>query len=48
MASRILIIDDDEKLNQLLTDYLWEMGFTIVYLKAFWGGSLLGSSSYSM
>ena len=36
MTSRVLIIDDDEKLNQLLTDYLGKMGFTIVCLKAFW------------
>ena len=36
MTFRVLIIDDDEKLNQLLTDYLGEMGFVIACLKAFW------------
>ena len=30
MTSRILIIDDDEKLNRLLTDYLGKMGFTVL------------------
>ena len=36
MTFLVLIIDDDEKLNQLLTDYLGKMGFTIACLKAFW------------
>ena len=27
---KILIIDDDEKLNHLLTDYLGKMGFTVL------------------
>jgi len=27
---KILIIDDDEKLNRLLTDYLSKMGFTVL------------------
>ena len=30
MNSRLLIIDDDEKLNILLTDYLGEMGFEVL------------------
>ena len=30
MNSRLLIIDDDEKLNLLLTDYLGEMGFEVL------------------
>jgi len=30
MNSRILIIDDDEKLNRLLTDYLGKMGFEVL------------------
>ncbi len=30
MNSRILIIDDDEKLNRLLTDYLGRMGFEVM------------------
>ena len=37
MTFRVLIIDDDEKLNQLLTDYLGKMGFTIAFMKAFLG-----------
>ena len=48
MTFRVLIIDDDEKQNQLLTDYLGKMGFTIVCLKAFWGCFLPVSSSCSM
>ncbi|SVD19848.1 uncharacterized protein METZ01_LOCUS372702, partial [marine metagenome] len=28
--SRLLIIDDDEKLNKLLTDYLGKMGFEVM------------------
>ena len=35
MTFRVSIIDDDEKLNQLLTDYLGEVGITIVCLKVF-------------
>lgn len=30
MNSRLLIIDDDEKLNKLLTDYLGKMGFEVM------------------
>ena len=30
MNSRLLIIDDDEKLNKLLTDYLGKMGFEVL------------------
>ena len=30
MNSRLLIIDDDKKLNLLLTDYLGEMGFEVL------------------
>ena len=30
MNSRLLIIDDDEKLNLLLTDYLGKMGFEVL------------------
>ena len=30
VSGKILIIDDDEKLNQLLTDYLGKMGFTVL------------------
>jgi len=30
MNSRVLIIDDDEKLNLLLTDYLGKMGFEVL------------------
>jgi len=30
MNSCVLIIDDDEKLNLLLTDYLGEMGFQVL------------------
>ncbi len=30
MNSRLLIIDDDEKLNILLTDYLGEMGIEVL------------------
>ena len=30
MNSRVLIIDDDEKLNQLLKDYLGKMGFEVL------------------
>ena len=30
MNSRLLIIDDDEKLNLLLTEYLGEMGFEVL------------------
>ena len=30
VSSKILIIDDDEKLNSLLTDYLSKMGFTVL------------------
>ena len=30
MNSRVLIIDDDEKLNLLLTDYLLKMGFEVL------------------
>ena len=30
MNSRLLIIDDDEKLNLLLTDYLGKMGFRVL------------------
>lgn len=48
MTFRVLIIDDDEKLNQLLTDYLGKMGFTIACLKAFWRCFLPVSSSCSM
>ena len=48
MTFRVLIIDDDEKLNQLLTDYLGKMGFIIACLKAFWGCFLPVSSSCSM
>jgi len=29
-SGKILIIDDDEKLNRLLTDYLSKMGFTVL------------------
>jgi DNA-binding response OmpR family regulator len=29
VTSRVLIIDDDEKLNKLLTDYLGKMGFEV-------------------
>ena len=29
MTTRVLIIDDDEKLNKLLTDYLGKMGFEV-------------------
>ena len=47
MTFRVLIIDDDVKLNQLLTDYLGKMGFTIACLKAFWGCFLPGNSSCS-
>jgi len=30
VSGKILIIDDDEKLNRLLTDYLSKMGFTVL------------------
>ena len=30
VSRKILIIDDDEKLNRLLTDYLSKMGFTVL------------------
>ncbi|MBC8259038.1 MAG: response regulator transcription factor [SAR324 cluster bacterium] len=30
ISDKILIIDDDEKLNQLLTDYLGKMGFEVL------------------
>ena len=30
VSGKILIIDDDEKLNRLLTDYLTRMGFTVL------------------
>lgn len=30
VSGKILIIDDDEKLNRLLTDYLTKMGFTVL------------------
>ena len=30
VSGKILIIDDDEKLNQLLTEYLGKMGFTVL------------------
>ena len=30
VSGKILIIDDDEKLNHLLTDYLSKMGFTVL------------------
>ena len=30
ISGKILIIDDDEKLNRLLTDYLTRMGFTVL------------------
>ena len=30
VSGKILIIDDDEKLNRLLTDYLSKMGFTVM------------------
>ena len=30
VSGKILIIDDDEKLNHLLTDYLGKMGFTVL------------------
>ena len=30
VSGKILIIDDDEKLNRLLTDYLSKMGFAVL------------------